>query len=466
MKQNKVEIDKTILKNMLHNSSALLSRAQFARTAGIQYKGNRDLYDTLGYKHDIVFEDYRTRYDRQDIARAIISKPPATTWRRNPIITEPGKPDSSWVKEWDMMEKRLKIYRSMQRADRLSGIGEFGVIFLGFRDGLKTQLIEPALKMSGPKDLLYLSVFDQGSVDIRNYVSDTTNPRFGLPETYTLNMVTPSGDSRSHVVHWSRIIHIAEGVDDTETIGTPRLLPVFNRLFDVEKIVGGSSESYWRLAQKAMHINVDSGEDGATIVVDQESLEDEAEKFIHDYKNWMFTENTTVKMLDVTPADPEKAFKVVIQLISAVIDMPFRILIGSERGELASNTDQETWFGRIRERQIQYAEPEILRAFIDRLMMLTVLSPAEYEVKWPDLFEVDDKTKAEVAKNYAQALKFVTEALLLGENVISMPEIRELVFGLKEAFEGSDDLDEFMVREAEGMVEQLNRILKKNKDAA
>ena len=454
-----IKINKGILLNMLRNSTALMARAQFARLAGIQYGGDRDLWETLGYKKTLVFDDYKSRYERQDIARAIISKPASTSWRRNPIITETGKEESNWVKDWDILEKRLKLYSALQRADRLSGIGEFGVIFLGFRE-LKTRLGEPASQMTSSKDLLYVSIFDQGSVSIKTYISDTTNPRFGLPDIYTVQMLTPGGSSRSREIHWTRLIHIAENTDETEIIGTPRLKPIFNRLFDVEKIVGGSSESYWRLAQKLMHVNVDSGDDNTSIETDTEAIQDEIEKFVHDYQNWMFTENTDIKMLEATPASPAEAFKVVIQLISAAIEMPFRILIGSERGELASSTDQETWFGTIRERQLQHCEPNILRSFIDRLIFLKLFKPIEYEIKWPDLFEVDDETKSKVAKNYAEALKAVTEALMLG-NVMSMSEIRELVFGLMKSVEESDELDEFMVREGEGIVRELENILKK-----
>ena len=54
----------------------------------------------------------------------------------------------------------------------------------------------------------------------------------------------------SRVVHWSRVIHIAENAGGTGVYGLPRLQSVYNRLEDLLKIMAGSGESAWRLLYK------------------------------------------------------------------------------------------------------------------------------------------------------------------------------------------------------------------------
>ena len=49
-------------------------------------------------------------------------------------------------------------------------------------------------------------------------------------------------------VHYSRVIPLAEGALDSEIDGISSIEPVFNRLLDWEKVVGGSSEAVYQNA--------------------------------------------------------------------------------------------------------------------------------------------------------------------------------------------------------------------------
>ncbi len=50
-----------------------ITRTDIAHVLGQQYDGERDIYDVLGYKEQITEEDYRAKYERQDIAKRIIT---------------------------------------------------------------------------------------------------------------------------------------------------------------------------------------------------------------------------------------------------------------------------------------------------------------------------------------------------------------------------------------------------------
>ena len=53
--------------------SALVARKQLFHRLGMSYDGERDLYEALGYKLSLEFDDFYQQYQRQDIAKAIIN---------------------------------------------------------------------------------------------------------------------------------------------------------------------------------------------------------------------------------------------------------------------------------------------------------------------------------------------------------------------------------------------------------
>ena len=121
-----------------------------------------------------------------------------------------------------------------------------------------------------------------------------------------------------------------------------------------------------------------------------------------------------------------------IDLIACATRIPKRILMGSERGELASSMDEQSWLDMITARRQQHLEPTIVRPLIDRLIEVGVLSePKEgYTVIWPDLMTTSDKEIADVGKARAKALKDYLDS---GADQIVPPEIfLEKVMGFSE----------------------------------
>jgi len=71
--------------------STLMQRMAWAGRVGKQYNGERDVYKALGYPVTITYEDYSSRYLRQDIAAAIINRPAEATWRESRINRKPKR---------------------------------------------------------------------------------------------------------------------------------------------------------------------------------------------------------------------------------------------------------------------------------------------------------------------------------------------------------------------------------------
>jgi hypothetical protein len=291
-------------------------------------------------------------------------------------------------------------------------------------DPLDKPILNNSLKTH--TDVIYFSVFSEGSATVNTLVQDPHNERFGLPESYTLQMGT---GLKSETVHWSRTLHVVEDPLEDEIYGRPRLERVFNRLEDLLKLIGGGSEATWKNMDRGLHADVREGfvaeED------DQNAMQDEIEDYINGLRRFIRTQGVDIKPLGSDVVDPTGLFGAIIGLIAAAADIPQRILLGSERGELASSQDQATWGGRIASRQTSFAEPFILRPLIDRLIAYGVLpapKSGSYQVEWLSLFEMSDKEKAETAEKIANAVAKIAPAGAT-DLVIGPDEFRERVMG-------------------------------------
>ena len=130
-------------------------------------------------------------------------------------------------------------------------------------------------------------------------------------------------------------------------------------------------------------------------------------------------------------SDPSNHVSILLDLIAGTTGIPKRILIGSERGELASTQDETAWNSRVDERRRNYAEPMILRPFIDRLIDLSVLPEPKggYVIDWPSIFAPSEETQAKIAETKAKALN--AYMLAPGADMILPPAMfLKLILGL------------------------------------
>lgn len=396
--------------------SAISIRASIAARLGMSYSDKRDLYKALGYKKQPGFGDYMAKYRRQDIARAIIDAPVRASWRRPPRITESDEKETKFEKAWVSLVERHRIFHYLSRVDRLASIGSYAVLLIGFDDG---NGFDQEIKSA--KDVLYLSPYSQANAGIDQYVKDAKNERFGLPETYSITMTGTGKTSLSKKTHWSRVIHVAEDCLEDDVKGMPRLEPVLNRLQDVDLVAGGSAEMFWRGAFPGYGFKQDAG----TTIQGQDliDLQDEIEEYMHDLKRYIRLRGISIENLAQQVADPSNHFAILVDLIACAVRIPKRILLGSERGELASSQDERAWLDRIDERRREHCEAVILRPFIDRLISVGALpKPVEgYSVDWPDLMAPGEKEIAEIGEIRSKALKAYVEAI--GADVIVPPDI-------------------------------------------
>lgn len=389
-----------------------LDRKNLSHALGETYGGDRQRYETLGYEKNPTVEDYWRRFSRQDVARTIVSEPPKQTWKEQPNVTDDENDENQTTFEEEVNETLfddMGAIRDLRRADVLAGIGRYGIVLIGFDDVTdESQLAQPVdeAQINGLEDVNYLQPFSEEAVRGEpNLGDDPTDERYRKPETYEIEFEEKRGPVD---VHWSRVIHVAEQALDNEVFGTPRLQPVLNRLDDLAKVMGGAAETFWRAAAFRLIANLDSEAANKLSESKLDDLRDDMSDFVHGQDPMLRTIDTDVEMLGVEDVDPSPVIDEILKLISGETGIPKRILTGSEQGELASTQDRATFMSRISERQENFAEPEILRPLLDRLIEFGALpDPIDdsYEIEWPSLFELNEVEAAEVELKKAKAVK-------------------------------------------------------------
>jgi hypothetical protein len=384
----------------------------------------RDIDDECGYPKELDPEQYRLMYDREGIATKVVKIYPQESWSDDPTVEENDKPkDTPFEEAWKELEMQHQLYSVMENADELSGVGRFGVILLGIGDGLDlNNPVDGVDEMGkektggGENELLYTRVFDEQFVTVSETEGDIHSPRYGLPTMYSIKFETLSnvrdpnsgqtkGDTAQETkVHWTRIIHIADNRESSEVYGVPRMQTLFNRLYDIRKISGGSGEMFWKGGFPEYIFNMDPSAKNLTDAQKQD-FKDQIADFANGLQRYLRLQNIEAQNLEVQLADPKNHVDIQLTIIAISLGIPKRIFMGSEQAKLASSQDSEHWNKRIARRQQKYVSPYIIRPTIDRLIAFGVLpEPKEmYKIVWPDLEAPSEKDKAEVLKAQMEA---------------------------------------------------------------
>ena len=414
---------------MVANALGISGRLDLQRRLGLSYDGKRDIYTALGYKKDLVFDDYWNRYRRGDIASRLIDAPVQATWRGIPKVLVDGE---EW-EEWEELAENLQIWTYFTRVDTLASVGQFAVLFLGYKDEISTNITQGeatvgsnagVVDLSSPvtnaQEIAFVRPYSQSNATIVKFNNDVTSENFGMPQTYNIgtqeleNSDTEDASSVTQLslkVDESRILHVAHGLLESETYGTPTLQAVFNRLEDLDKVMGGSSEMYWRGAFPGM--SFESEGDAEIDETEIDRMNDEIENYVHSMSRYIRLSNTKANVLSPNISSPKDNVQALLTIISATQAIPQRILTGSERGELASTQDESNWFATINERRADYAEPEIIRPFIDAMIDEDILEAPKdgYMVVWPDLAKLSEESAVKINE---RKVKMIGEYLFKG----------------------------------------------------
>lgn len=417
----------------------LTSRAKFSAQAGLSYGGRRDLYETCGYKRTLTATDYRGRYLRDAVAARVVECKPLDTWRGGfEIIEDADNLDklTDFEKAWATLSEELDLPTKFQSADVLAGLGTYSILLIGAPGDLDTPLVKA-------KKIEYISVYAEDDAKISEIDANIHSRRFGMPVFYEVNRTNPTVRTSINTavvakrVHFSRVIHIADGLLDDTVSGTPRLERVWNLIDDLAKITGGGAEAYWLRANQGMHVNIDAGLNPKQGELD--AMSEDIDNYRHKLSRVLRTRGANISMLGSDTADIKGPADAILEQICAGVGIPKRVFTGAEQGKLASEQDSVKYYRGIEARRRAFAERIVVRPFIRKMVELGALPPA------PEKFVVDfDQTQTlDAAERAALAKEYATVNATNGVEVVDVNELRRTL-----GFEPLSEAELKKIREA------------------
>ncbi|OED34604.1 hypothetical protein AB832_07200 [Flavobacteriaceae bacterium (ex Bugula neritina AB1)] len=427
----------------------------------------RDYGYIFGYPVRITPSQYYEMYMRNSIAHRIVNTLPDAIWTRPPIVTDrevDENRDSEFFIKFNEAQDKLKIFFNLRRLDILTGIGHFGVLLIGIGDG--KEFNQPVQGKYNLDKITFLMPFSSKDISISKYDDDVYSPRFGLPIEYILTVSSDSSDFVHNFgrganqvlynVHYTRLIHVSENNLDNNTIGQPKLQPIFNRLLDYEKVMGGSAEVYYLNGRGGLHFNIKDEYAQTTLGHDtMEQIRNEVHKSLYSMSDRvLITQGVEAKEINFSVADPEKIIDSILTSISVGSEIPKRILTGSEAGHLASTQDENTYWTNVDERRKNHCEYGILRLLIDRFIELGVLPYVDdYNVIWDNLTSSTEKENVENAQKRIQTLFTYANSPDLKAYVDPRYVVTEML-GMEFNDEYEKMLDENLDRENEQLIKE------------
>jgi hypothetical protein len=400
--------------------------------------GLRDIDRECGHPDTIKSADYMRMYRRGDVAKRVVNLEPDECWKDYPSIYETEEErETPFEKAVDKVIVQTKLYSYLHRLDRVSGIGRYAVMFIGLDDGEDFETPAPGYDDAGPTEVkgaakvLYYRIFGESSAEVQAFESDRSNPRFGQPKYYTLAFEDVVNEYQTALtlgkVHWSRVVHVADNLIESELLGAPRMEDVYNRLLDLRKISGGSAEMFWKGGFPGLSFEVDPKQ-GEFDADQRAELREDVRLYAEGLQRYITMVGVTVKSLAPQISDPTNCTNNLLTLIAITKGIPQQSFKGSQQGQLDSPQDTITWRERIMLRKERHVTPNIIRVTIDRFIQYGVLpvpteqldQPLPYIVRWEPMAALSEAERAQVAKDLTEALaRYATagaEALVpLGE---------------------------------------------------
>jgi hypothetical protein len=423
-----------ITRFLAHSAEELLSFRTRLRGTRLDPVG-RDLDKECGYIVAPNINTYWELYNRNGVASRIVNVFPDECWQKPPEVYEVE--DESQVtafEKWISDHIRDKaLWSILHRADRVSGIGQYGVLLIGFTDGRNLDqpvvgLNDAGLPAQGRPakslDVAFYRVFTQRDITGIELESNQSSPRFGYPKFYNINFGSPddalqtgtivSSKTVSYKVHWTRIVHLADNRLSSEIAGIPRLQQPLNNVSDLRKVLGGSAEMFWKGAFPGYAFTTYPELAGQLDPIDKDELLDEYQAYVDGLQRILTGENGKWESLEPQIADPTNHVTQHLLIICATIGVPLRIFLGSEAAHLASTQDKQTWNDRLMGRNSRYLDPYVVRPVIDRLILTGVCpspkaGPTAYLTSWSDLNANTEKDQADISMKLTQSLlQYVT----------------------------------------------------------
>jgi hypothetical protein len=387
---------------------------------------------SYGYKEHLCFGDFYRLFERGGIAHGAVMTLNESCFSSDPEVIEGDEEDraeapTAWEKQFKKLAKRLKLWEKFRDADMRRLIGRYSCILLQFKDS--KQWDQPVGKAS-EQQLINLIVAWEGQIKVTSWYDNPADANFGKPKTFeycenALNDNFNAEPGRIITVHPDRVVVVGDMRN-----GVPFLQAGFNDCVNMEKVLGGSGESFLKNASRQLGINFERDMDLSSIarahgvpVSDlQDVFNDVTDGMSKGIDQTIITQGATVTPLVANVPDPLPAFDVSLQSFCASIRIPSKIIVGNQTGERASTEDQKTFNKRCQGRRVSLLSSDI-ETFVDHLMRLGVLLTVESSVFWDDLTESSKDEKMSIVLKMADCN---SKMLASGQPIFTAEEMREV----------------------------------------
>lgn len=369
----------------------------------ISLSTKRDMYSILGYEKDLTVFKFWNLYDRSPVAKRVVDGYPDACWNSSLVVNEDGdnETDTAFEKAFNSLSDKHSLFSIFNSADKLARIGHYSIIVIGTAG--TGDLETPLEKLNSVDDILYLQPYAEDDAEVIAIETDSEKVNCGLPTLYSIKQITLRGQVNIIKVHASRVLHIAEGLLKNKVIGTPALQAVYNRIIDMEKVQGGSSEIYWYNARGVVNLNMKG--QGDITEEEEKKIKEHTEKFWDGLDRTLRTQDVDVKPIQLNHSSPKDTDAILWNAVACGSGYPKRYLQGTEQGQLAGSQDENNWLRRIAERRDIFCERMVLRPFIAKLVQLGALPKVDkYNIDWKPLSSLSETDASEVAVKKSKAL--------------------------------------------------------------
>lgn len=428
----------------LLNSAALRLRQALGTAMG---GPKHDHYSDFGWPEVVTYEMLRQMWDRNPLARAAVETHIEKVWEDDPEIFEAEEAHNetdleTTFKRW---AEDVRFWQKLAEADRRSMVGDYSALILQVADNQEWH--RPLGKVRGLQDIWDIIPAWEGELTVSEWELDQRSRRYGEPLMYTYQekQRTEARNQppvKSVSIHYSRVL-IWSSTGDLN--GRSILRPGYNALLDVEKVIGGGAEGFWKNARSSltMAIDADSNLDklARALGVGPDQLGDKLNEVVDDFSKGfdkaLITQGITATPIQVTMPQPEEFQDGPLKLFAAGVRIPIRVLIGNITGERASTEDERSWAKRCNGLRDREKKP-LIKAMLNRLEACGALPPeVDWFIEWPDLTEGTSEEKLASADKLAD---INSKMVGTGERVpFSANEVREAA-GYEA--EEEDDFDE------------------------
>jgi hypothetical protein len=398
-----------------------LARSQWAeQMLGVLDAKRPTAWSQYGYREVLYFQDYLNAYERGGVGNGAVHRILDRCWQDWPRIKDPTKdaetPFETAIK--DALEA-IGGWPKLADFDRRNMVGRFAGLIYRVADN---QPLSQPLKFGKLVDLVPVY---ENQIRVTLWETDPESPDYGKPLMWQYRMrLAQHGDTMGAPDQWmevhpSRIQILAEGAVGDFLDGVPLLKAGFNSLVDLEKISGGSGESFLKNSARQLQVKFDkdaslqalkTNPDGTQSTDDVRTIvQDRVRALNRNIDSAIVLQGGEASTLQTQQIDPEPPFHVAANIFAASVRIPFTILFGQQTGRLASDQDQKDFNARCESRRRNLLTP-MLREFVTRMQAIGAFPAGKFEIEWSALDSPGDAEKVDQLGKMTAAMQQAFQA--------------------------------------------------------